>query len=51
MKDLIEKEEKKISYTENYSINKLEDVLGVRNNKKINKEKKKRRKSKKNSKK
>ena len=41
MKDLIEKEEKKISYTENYSINKLEDVLGVRNNKKLNKEKKK----------
>jgi hypothetical protein len=41
MKDLIEKEEKKISYTENYSINKLEDVLGVRNNKKINKDKKK----------
>ena len=40
MKDLIEKEEKKISYTENYSINKLEDVLNIRN-KKFNKEKKK----------
>jgi len=41
MKDFIEKEEKNISYTENYSINKLEDVLNLRNNQNPNKEKKK----------